>query len=89
MSVKIVIVKGAQAGAFAEVPVGGTLSLGRSHTCDLRVTEGDVSARHLLFRLGTGGTVTVEVQSSRKTLFNGTAVMLGNTFAAKNGVTFQ
>ena len=89
MSVKIVIVKGAQAGAFAEVPVGGTLSLGRSHTCDLRVTEGDVSARHLLFRLGTGGTVTVEVQSSRKTLFNGTAVMLGNTFAAKNGDTFQ
>ena len=53
------------------------------------MTEGDVSARHLLFRLGTGGTVTVEVQSSRKTLFNGTEVMLGNTFAVKNGDTFQ
>ena len=89
MSVKIVFTGGALAGTVAEVPVGGTLSVGRSHTCDVRVAEGDVSARHLLFRLGTGGTATVEVQSSRKTLFNGTPVSLGNTFAVKDGDTFQ
>ena len=89
MSVKIVFTGGGLAGTVAEVPVGGTLSIGRSHTCDVRAAEGDVSARHLLFRLGVGGTATVEVQSSRKTLFNGTSVSLGNTFAVKDGDTFQ
>ena len=89
MSVKIVFTGGTLAGTVAEVPVGGTLSVGRSHTCDVRAVEGDVSGRHLLFRLGAGGTATVEVQSSRKTLFNGTPVSLGNTFAVKDGDTFQ
>ena len=89
MSVKIVFIGGALTGTVAEVPVGGALSVGRSHTCDVRTSEGDVSARHLLFRLGVGGTATVEVQSSRKTLFNGTPVSLGNTFAVKDGDTFQ
>lgn len=89
MSVKIVFTGGTLTGTVADVPLGGTLSLGRSHTCDVRAAEGDVSARHLLFRLGAGGTATVEVQSSRKTLFNGTPVSLGNSFAVKDGDTFQ
>ena len=89
MSVKIVFIEGTLAGTSAKVPVGGTLSVGRSHTCDVRAAEGDVSSRHLLFRLGAGGTATVEVQSSRKTLFNGTPVTLGNTFAVKDGDTFR
>ena len=88
MTVSIRFSAGSLAGQAFELAVGSSLSLGRSRTCDIRASEPDVSGRHLVFRRGTGAGVTVEVASSRKTLFNGTPVSMSDSFPVKNGDTF-
>ena len=89
MTVRICFSAGSLAGQTFELAAGSSLSLGRSRTCDLKASEPDVSGRHLVFRRGAGAGVTVEVASSRKTLFNGTSVSMSDSFPVKNGDTFR
>ena len=89
MTVRICFSAGSLAGQTFELAAGSSLSLGRSRTCDIKASEPDVSGRHLVFRRGAGAGVTVEVASSRKTLFNGTSVSMSDSFPVKNGDTFR
>lgn len=89
MTVRLCFTAGSLAGCISEIPPSGALSVGRSRTCDLKASEPDVSGRHLVFRRSATEGVSVEVVSSRSTLFNGTKVSMGDTFAVKNGDTFR
>lgn len=83
------VLAGETAGASVVLEVGGTVSVGRSRSNELHVTEPDVSARHMTFRRGMESALTAEVISSRHTEFNGTPVDMGSSFPVKAGDRFR
>lgn len=89
MMVRLSFTAGSLAGRTFDIPNPGSLSIGRSRTCDVKVTEPDVSGRHLVFRCGVKDCATVEIASARTTLFNGTPVSMGDSFSVKDGDTFR
>ena len=78
MMVRLSFTAGSLAGRTFDIPNPGSLSIGRSRTCDVKVTEPDVSGRHLVFRCGVKDCATVEIASARTTLFKGTPVSMGD-----------
>ena len=62
--------------------------LGRSRSCDVRVTEGDVSGRHLSFSAGADG-VRMANDGSTRTLVNGRPLQQGGSCAVSDGDVVQ
>ena len=87
MNVTVVFLQGSLSGRTVTVPPGGTVSVGRSHTCDVRATEADVSSRHVVFSRASGSALAVEVVSARRTLFNGNTVRQGDILPLRPGDT--
>ena len=59
-------------------------TVGRSHTCGIRVMEPDVSGRHVMLSVGAKG-VELEVISSRRTLLDGAALRGGDRVTLRAG----
>ena len=76
MAVMILFETGSLAGRSWTVPGGGSLSVGRSHSCAVRPAEPDVSGKHLVVR-DEGGRPSLEVLSSHRTALDGARLSSG------------
>ncbi len=86
MAMSIVFETGSLRGKSWTVPNGGSLAVGRSHTCAIRPSESDVSGRHVVFR-DRGGVLHVEVLSSHRTMLNGVRLSAGMIRPLADGAT--
>lgn len=62
------------------------VTVGRSHTCGIRLMEADVSGRHIMLSAGPKG-VDLEVISSRRTLLGDQMLKTGDKLPVKAGQT--
>lgn len=85
MTISIAFQRGSLAGRVIEIPRGGSVAIGRSHTCDVRAAESDVSSRHVVISRTTDDTLVVEVISVRRTLLNEDVVRQGDSFPLRPG----
>ena len=65
------------------------VSVGRSHSNTIRLTEPDVSGKHLIIRTDKSGKITVEVLSSRTTVVDGKNASIGDILKLSSGSTVQ
>ena len=65
------------------------VSVGRSHSNTIRLTEPDVSGKHLIIRTDKGGKISVEVLSSRTTVIDGKNASIGDILKLSPGSTVQ
>lgn len=79
--------KGSLAGRRFEVGPGG-LSVGRSHKCDVRPAESDVSGRHVSLA-EAGKAVALTVESRHRTRIDGVPAKPGATVALVPGVVVE
>jgi hypothetical protein len=80
---RIAFTKGSLEGKL--FPLGGeAVTIGRSHTCGIRVMEPDVSGRHVMLTLGAKG-VELEVISSRRTVLDGRSLKTGDVVGVRAG----
>lgn len=87
MPFSIQFVRGSLAGR--RWPAGpDPLLVGRSHACDIRPTESDVSGRHLQFAEADGG-IAVTVLSAHRTLVAGSRATQGSVLAAPPGTIVE
>ena len=87
MPFSIQFVRGSLAGR--RWPAGpDPVLVGRSHACDIRPTESDVSGRHLLFVEADGG-IAVTVLSAHRTLVAGARAAQGSVVAAAPGTVVE
>lgn len=82
---RIAFTKGSLEGQL--FPLGKEpVTVGRSHTCGIRVMEPDVSGRHVRLSVGAKG-VELEVISSRRTVLDGKSLRTGDRPMVKAGQT--
>lgn len=87
MPFSIQFVRGSLAGR--RWPAGpAPLLVGRSHSCDIRPTESDVSGRHLQFAEAGDG-IAVTVLSAHRTLVAGSRATQGAVLAAPPGTVVE
>lgn len=76
MAYEIIFETGSLKGKHWRIPESGMLTIGRSHSCDIRPKEPDVSGKHAVLR-EEGGVVWLEVLSSHKTAVDGIRLPVG------------
>lgn len=81
---ELIFEKGSLKGKRWRVPVGGILAIGRSHSCNIRPTEPDVSGKHAIIR-EDGGALWLEAMSAHKTEVEGARLRAGEKKALKAG----
>ncbi|MBR1608043.1 MAG: hypothetical protein IJ678_00330 [Kiritimatiellae bacterium] len=85
MTLSIQFVKGSLAGRRFPVGPAG-VSVGRSHSCDARPKEADVSGKHVSV-MPAGDALAVTVLSAHRTVADGVRQSQGSVFAAQAGTT--
>ena len=73
----VIFETGSLRGKSWHLPDGGSLTIGRSHTCAIRPTEPDVSGRHVVLA-AMGGKVWLEAVSAHKTSVDGVRLASGD-----------
>lgn len=76
MAYEIIFETGSLKGKHWRIPESGMLTIGRSHSCDIRPKEPDVSGKHAVLR-EEGGVVWLEVLSAHKTSVDGVRLPSG------------
>lgn len=83
MAVNVVFIKGSLSGMRFHIPDAGAV-VGRSHSCGIRVSESDVSGRHVqIVPAGNGAEMTV--LSAHRAFVNGRRVPSGAKTNLKSG----
>lgn len=87
MPLSVVFFRGSLSGRRFDVGPGG-LSVGRSHKCDVRPAESDVSGRHVTLA-EAGAAVAMTVESLHRTRIDGVPAKSGATVALVPGVVVE
>ena len=87
--IKITFTKGALKGQCLDLKPKTALSIGRSHTCDLRCLADDVSGHHIRLSTEGDGTVTMLVESQYGVIRNGVKCERGLSVALQPGDEVQ
>ncbi len=85
MRYKIEFVKGSLGGKIAPLDSNTSFVIGRSHSCELRPTESDVSARHVVLSVNSNNIVVLKVLSRHATFLNSTRLLEGGEYELKSG----
>ena len=78
MNWKIVFTSGCNTGKTVVLAPGFSVKIGRSHVCDVKCTEGDVSGRHVELSVNAEGFVHLFVESRHRTVRNGSTLKCGD-----------
>lgn len=76
MAYQLIFERGSLKGKIHDISDGDEVLIGRSHSCQLRTTEGDVSGRHAVFKVN-GNKLYLDVLSSHRTVLNGKRLSAG------------
>lgn len=76
MAYQLIFERGSLKGKIQDISDGDEVLIGRSHSCQLRTTEGDVSGRHAVFKVN-GNKLYLDVLSSHRTVLNGKRLSAG------------
>lgn len=76
MAYQLIFERGSLKGKIHDISDGDEVLIGRSHSCQLRTTEGDVSGRHAVFKVN-GNKLYLDVLSSHRTILNGKRLSAG------------
>lgn len=76
MAYQLIFERGSLKGKIHDISDGDEVLIGRSHSCQLRTTEGDVSGRHAVFMVN-GNKLYLDVLSSHRTILNGKRLSAG------------
>ena len=76
MAYQLIFERGSLKGKIHDISDGDEVLIGRSHSCQLRTTEGDVSGKHAVFKVN-GNKLYLDVLSSHRTVLNGKRLSAG------------